>query len=122
MEQLLPYFQPDYTVTIKPVDGFDFKQDVPVVLTNADIQDEYEGDFLTRRVLVYQLDFTMKMKFYGPTNDNANIIREVNIDFEKLGSNNDTDRFEEMDFTIGNTDTEDNFTVTTTIDETPAQD
>ena len=70
----------------------------------------------------YQLDFTMKMKFYGPTNDNANIIREVNIDFEKLGSNNDTDRFEEMDFTIGNTDTEDNFTVTTTIDETPAQD
>jgi hypothetical protein len=122
MEQILPYFQPDYTVTIKPVDGFDFKQDVPVVLTNADIQDEYEGDFLTRRVLVYQLDFTMKMKFYGPTNDNANIIREVNIDFEKLGSNNDTDRFEEMDFTIGNTDTEDNFTVTTTIDETPAQD
>jgi hypothetical protein len=122
MEQILPYFQPDYTVTIKPVDGFDFKQDVPIVLTNADIQDEYEGDFISRRVLVYQLDFTMKMKFYGPTNDNANIIREVNIDFEKFGGTDNTNRFEEMDFTVGSTDTADDFTVTTTIDETPTQD
>jgi len=122
MEQILPYFQPDYTVTIKPVDGFDFKQDVPIVLTSADIQDDYEQDFVTRRVLIYQLDFSMKMKFYGPVNDNANIIREVNIDFEKFGTANDSATFEEMDFTVGATDTADNFTVTTTIDESPAQD
>lgn len=119
MEQILPYFQPEYTVTIKPVDGFDFKQDVPITLGSATIADEYEGDFVTRRVLTYQLDFTMKMRFYGPTNDNVNIIREVNIDFEKFGTANDADRFEEMDFTVGATDTPDNFTVTTTIDETP---
>jgi len=119
MEQILPYFQPEYTVTIKPVDGFDLKQDVPITLTTATITDDYEADFQSRRVLIYQLDFNMKMRFYGPTNTNGNIIREVNIDFEKFGTANDADRFEEMDFTVGVTDTPDNFTVTTTIDETP---
>ena len=121
LEQILPYFQPDYTVTIKPVDNFDLKQDVPVVLTAATIQDDYEGDYATRRVLVYQLDFTMKMKFFGPTGD-VGLIREVNVDIETFGKNNDTNTFEEMDFTIGNTDTPDSFTVTTTIDNNPAVD
>jgi len=114
MEQILPYFQPEYTVSIKPVDGFDFKQDVPIVLTGVNIQDDYEADFLTRRVLIYQLDFTMKMKFYGPTADQG-IIREINLDFEKYGSLNDVNIFEEVNITIGSTDTEDNYTVTTTI-------
>jgi hypothetical protein len=60
----------------------------------------------------------MKMKFYGPTAD-VGLIREVNIDFEKFGT---TDIMEEMDFTVGNTDTADNFTVTTTIDNNPLVD
>jgi len=83
VEQVLPYFTPDYTVSIKPVDNFDFKQDVPIVLNGVNIQDDYEGDFATRRVLIYQLDFTMKMKFYGPTGD-APIIREVDVDIIDL--------------------------------------
>jgi len=122
VEQILPFFQPEYTVSIKPIDNFDFKQDVPITLTSVSFADEYEGDFVTRRVLTYQLDFTMKMRFYGPSNGNTNIIREVNVDLEKFGTANDTNRFEEMDFTIGATDTPDNFTVTTTIDETPEVD
>ena len=79
LEQILPYFQPEYTLTIKPVSGFDFKQDVPIVLNSTSIADDYEGDFVTRRVLVYTLDFTMKMKFYGPTGDQK-IIREIDVD------------------------------------------
>jgi len=121
MEQILPYFQPDYTVSIKPVDDFDFKQDVPIILDSVAIQDDYEGDLSTRRVLIYQLDFTMKMKFYGPTGD-VGLIREINIDFEKFGTQNDSNRLEEMDFTVGNTDTESSYTVTTTIDNNPNQD
>ena len=81
MEQILPYFQPEYTLTIRPVDGFDLKQDVPVILTGVNIDDQYEGSFEERRVLIYTLDFTMKMKFYGPT-VNQGVIREVNLDFE----------------------------------------
>jgi len=114
VEQILPFFQPEYSVTIKPVDGFDHKQDVQVILGNVNIDDQYEGGFEERRVLIYQLDFTMKMKFYGPTAD-VNVIREINIDFHD--KENATKTFEQMDFTVGNTDTADNYTVTTTITE-----
>ena len=122
IEQILPYFTPDYTVSIRPVESFSFTQDVPIILNSVNISDEYEGDFATRRVLVYQLDFTMKMKFYGPTNDNVNIIREINLDFEKFGAAGNTNIFEEMDITVETDDTAEDFTVTTTIDNTPAHD
>ena len=114
IEQILPYFQPEYTVTITPVSGFAYKQDVPIILTSVSISDDYESDFLTRRALIYQMDFTMKMKFFGPTS-NQGVIREVNIDF-----NNDaggSEILENMDFTItpGTAGEDDNYTVTTTI-------
>ncbi len=114
VEQILPYFQPEYTVTITPVNGFAYKQDVPIILTGVTISDDYEGDFLTRRALIYQLDFTMKMKFFGPTT-NQGIIREVNIDFN--GDLGGAEILENMDFTINpaSADEDDNYTVTTTI-------
>src|SRR6056300_1576236 len=112
VEQILPYFQPDYNVTITPVTGFNYKQDVSVVLGNVAIDDQYEGDFVERRVLIYQLDFTMKMKFFGPTSD-TNIIREINLDFHDKDT--PAKLFEEMDFTVGASDDADSFTVTTTI-------
>ena len=112
VEQILPYFSPEYNVTITPVSGFNHKQDVAVILGGVTIDDQYEGDFVERRVLIYQLDFTMKMKFYGPTAD-TNIIREVNIDFHDKDIT--TALFEEMDFTVGGTDDADDYTVTTTI-------
>jgi len=114
VEQILPYFQPEYNVTIKPVTGFDYKQDVSVILGSIAIDDQYEGDFTERRVLIYQLDFTMKMKFFGPTADQK-IIREVNLDFHE--KDNVSRTFEEMDFTVGGSDNADSFTVTETITE-----
>ena len=112
VEQKLPYFSPEYNVTITPVSGFNHKQDVAIILGGVTIDDQYEGDFVERRVLIYQLDFTMKMKFYGPTGD-QDIIREVNIDFHDKDIT--TALFEEMDFTVGATDDADSFTVTKTI-------
>lgn len=114
VEQILPYFQPEYSVTIKPITGFTYKQDVPIILSSVSISDDYEGDFITRRALIYQLDFIMKMKFFGPTS-NQGVIREVNIDF-----NNDaggSEILENMDFTItpSTADEDDNYSVTTTI-------
>ena len=116
MEQILPYFQPEYSVTIKPVDNFDHKQDVQVILNDVGIEDNYEGDFTERRVLTYTLNFTMKMKFYGPTGD-SNLIREVKLDFHD--KDNITRTFEEMDFTINPTSAKesDTHTVVTTITE-----
>ena len=112
VEQILPYFQPEYTITIKPVDGFDHKQDVPIVLTGVSIQDEYEGDFTERRVLTYQLDFTMKMKFYGPTRDQS-IIRTINLDFEKQVP---AEFFQGLNFSVGASDSASSFTISTTRD------
>ena len=114
VEQILPYFTPEYSVTIKPIDGYDHKQDVAIILGDLQISDEYEGEFTQRRVLVYQLNFTMKMKFYGPTSKTG-VIKEINIDF-----NNDkggAEILENMDITIDpeSADADDNYTVTTTI-------
>ena len=116
MEQILPYFQPEYTVTIKPIDGWtSLKQDVPIVLTGVSIDDQYEGEYAARRVLTYQLDFTMKMKFYGPAS-NTGIIREVNIDLNNNVSG--TEILEEMDIRVTQTeaDADDDYTVTTVVD------
>jgi len=84
IEQILPYFQPDYTVSIKPIDGWTaFKQDVPIVLNSVAINDDYEADFLTRRVLTYTLGFTMKMTFYS-SKGSQNVIKEIDIDYTDL--------------------------------------
>ena len=81
VEQILPYFQPDYTVSIKPIDGWTaFKQDVPVVLNSVAINDDYESDFQTRRVLTYTLGFTMKMTFYS-SKGTQKVIKEIDIDY-----------------------------------------
>ena len=116
LEQILPYFQPEYTVSIKPVDDFtSFKQDVPIILNSVSFDDQYEGDYNSRRVLIYTLDFTMKMSFYGPATT-SKVIREVNIDFSQSAGS--TNNISEMDISIGNNDTESSFTVTTSIDNT----
>jgi len=114
VEQILPYFSPEYNVTIKPIDGWDHKQDVAVILGGVQIDDQYEGEFTERRVLIYQLDFTMKMKFYGPTS-NTGITREINIDFNEDSSG--ANILENMDITIdpNTADEDDNYTVITTI-------
>lgn len=114
LEQILPYFQPEYTVSVKPVTGYDFKQDVPVILTGVNITDDYEGDLTTRRVLVYTLDFTMKVKFFGPTS-NQGVIREVNIDFNNNISG--TEILEEMQLTIDppTANQDDDYTINVTI-------
>ena len=114
VEQILPYFSPEYNVTIKPINGWDHKQDVAVILGGVQIDDQYEGEFTERRVLIYQLDFTMKMKFYGPTS-NTGVIREINIDFNE--DNSGANILENMDITIDpdTADEDDNYTVVTTI-------
>lgn len=87
VEQILPYFQPDYTVTINDQTDIGIKSDIPIVLNSVSFEDSYDGDFMSRRAIIYTLDFTMNVKFYGPVTD-RNIIREVNIDInnaETLG-------------------------------------
>ena len=66
VEQILPYFQPEYTITINDVVQMSNKRDVPIVLTNISYEDNYEGDFAERRAIIYTLNFTAKAYLYGP--------------------------------------------------------
>jgi len=79
-EQILPTFAPEYTVAIKDMEGSGTVTDVPVVLTGTSIQDDYEGDFQTRRTIIYTLDFTMKVKFVGGVSQ-GKIIRTIDTFF-----------------------------------------
>lgn len=77
LEQILPYFKPEYTVTVKEVDD-NFLSDMPFVLNSVSMNDDYEGDFTTRRSIVYTLQFTTRVRFYGPINDrDSNIIKQT---------------------------------------------
>ena len=66
VEQILPYFQPEYTVTMKLVDSMTETRDVPITLNSVSMEDQYEGTFEERRVIEYTLEFTMKTYFFGP--------------------------------------------------------
>lgn len=82
VEQILPYFQPAYTMTVELVDVINEKRDIPVILENITMQDDYEGDFSTRRVLIYTLRFTAKTYLFGPTSSaTKDIIKKATIGF-----------------------------------------
>ena len=76
IEQIMPYFTPDYTVTINTVPDMGDKRDIPIILDSVSQEDSYEGDLTTRQVLTYTLEFTMKNYIYGPVTS-SEIIRTV---------------------------------------------
>ena len=79
LEQIVPFFQPEYTVTVKEVQN-NFKSDMPFVLQSVTMSDDYEGDFLSRRAIIYTLEFETRVRFYGPLADKG-IIRRVDATF-----------------------------------------
>lgn len=74
IEQIMPFFKPDFTASVKLVDDMDLYVDVPVIMNNITMSDEYEGDFTTRRVLNWTLSFTIKGYYFGPAT-NKRVIK-----------------------------------------------
>ena len=79
VEQILPYFQPEYTVTLREIPELDIIRDVPIILNSISYEDDYEGDFTSRRSIIYTLSFTAKYYLYGPVTS-TNVIRTVQVD------------------------------------------
>jgi len=79
VEQILPYFQPDYTLTINDMADMGIKRDVPIILNSITYEDDYEGDFETRRAIIYTLNFTTKFYLYGPVTDSS-VIKTAIVD------------------------------------------
>ena len=76
IEQIMPWFTPDYTVTIHTIPDMSETRDIPIILQSVTQTDDYEGDFITRQQLRYDLEFIMKNYIYGPVRD-SEIIRTV---------------------------------------------
>lgn len=81
VEQILPTFNPQYSLTIKPfaTEYPDFKEDIPIVIQSLSFSDDFEGAMEQRRTIIYTLDFEMKVSFYGAINT-GEIIRTSNVD------------------------------------------
>lgn len=69
VEQILPYFRPDWKVSARLIEGSAEVTDIPIVLNSITHTDTYEGDFITRRAIIWTLTFTVKAVFFGPLLD-----------------------------------------------------
>lgn len=84
IEQILPYFTPDWTPTVNLIPELDLKYDVPIVLLNILSQDTYEGTYDQRRVLTWTLDFILKGYVFGPVKQQG-VITLADINFMDAG-------------------------------------
>ena len=116
IEQILPFFQPDYTVTMIESSTMDTKRDIPIVLNNVDYEDSYTGTLTSMRRIIYTLSFTAKVYLYGPISTSA-VIKTVSADlYSDTGSN--APRVERVTVTPNPTsaDKDDSYTYTTTLE------
>ena len=82
VEQILPFFQPAFNITIDLVSSIGEKRDIPIVLEGINFSDEYEADFSTRRVLMYTFNFNAKTYLFGPVAESTDgLIKKVQVDY-----------------------------------------
>ena len=116
IEQILPFFQPDYTVTMIEDRTMDTKRDIPFILNSVEYSDDYTGSLTSLRRIIYTLSFTAKVYLYGPISTNA-IIKKVSADlYADTGSN--APRVERVTVQPNPTsaDKDDTYTYTTTLE------
>ena len=93
VEQILPYFQPAYNLSVELVESIQEKRDIPIILENITMQDDYEGDYTTRRVLLYTLRFTAKTYLFGPvTTATKDIIKKATVGYLSVTGTTNTRR------------------------------
>tara|TARA_R110002012_G_scaffold87135_1_gene215726 strand:- start:1708 stop:2583 length:876 start_codon:yes stop_codon:yes gene_type:complete len=83
-EQILPYFTPEFNVTINFGD-INRKVDIPIILNNVSIEQDYEGDFESRRNITTQYDFTVKSYVYGEAREKSVINYTESTFFNLVG-------------------------------------
>lgn len=80
VEQILPYFTPDWTTTVNLIPEVEITMDIPIVLNNINYSDNYDAEYKERRAIIWELDFTLKGYLYGPVK-NSGIIKFINTNF-----------------------------------------
>ena len=79
LEQILPYFKPEWNIAVNLVPEMNISMDIPTILNSVSLQDAYDADFMSRRVLMWDLNFTMKGYLYGPIS-NSGVITRTQVD------------------------------------------
>ena len=110
VEQIIPFFQPEYTVSIKEVPEMDTIRDVPIVLNSINYEDTYTGSFTERRAIIYTFNFTAKAYVYGPVITTAQVVEAEVKTYTDLPAAAPT-RVQKIraGVTIGSVDSDDNF-------------
>lgn len=111
LEQILPFFTPNWNSTVDLIPELGIKLDIPIVLNAVSSEDTYEGDFEARRSIVWTLSFTMKGYIFGPTrpangSGGGQLIKLANVNFY------DTSTYTNIDDAVGNLDVVENITIT----------
>tara|TARA_B100000963_G_scaffold172804_1_gene150309 strand:- start:1044 stop:1853 length:810 start_codon:yes stop_codon:yes gene_type:complete len=97
LEQILPFFQPSFSMSVKFIPEMDEVRDIAIVLNSVDFDDDWEDDFTTRRTITYTMQFTAKSYIYGP-HTKADVIRKSRI-IETIGDKNVNKRHVERTYT-----------------------
>ena len=90
LEQILPFFTPEFNVTINAIPSMGVKLDVPISFNSASLEDSYDGDLTTRRTMIWTLDFFMKGFLYPDIKSGGKIIKSVVVDFHEFDGLSDT--------------------------------
>ena len=77
LEQILPFFTPDFNVTINFIPSMGKKYDMPVILNSVNTTTDYEGDMMSTRLIIWDLEFTAKAYIWPPVID-AEVITQAN--------------------------------------------
>ena len=97
LEQILPFFTPEFNVTINAIPSMGVKLDVPISFNSASLEDSYDGDLTTRRTMIWTLDFFMKGFLYPDIKGGGKIVKSVVVDFHEFdGLNNKVPDLDKM--------------------------
>lgn len=87
VEQILPFFTPEWTATVELIPEMGITKDIPIVLDRVRMEDDYDQDFEQRRVLTWTLSFTLRGYLYGPVTA-SKVIKFTNVNlYANLTSN-----------------------------------
>lgn len=80
LEQILPFFTPEWTTTVNLISDVDAKMDIPVIIGGVSSEDLYEGEVSERRTIIWTITFTMKGYLFGPVRK-SEVIKLANVNF-----------------------------------------
>jgi hypothetical protein len=83
IEQILPLFTPEYSLTVNAIPELHVKQDIPIILNSVSVSDDYEGDFAIRRLVTHTLTFTAKINLFGNIQTNG-VIKRTDADMRNF--------------------------------------